>query len=54
MRQHESIEHEPEYDGGRDRMRWWGWLLIGVGALVLATTARELPAIRRYVNMKRM
>lgn len=35
-------------------MSWWIWALIGVGGAALVITARELPAIRRYLKMRKM
>lgn len=50
-------KRESSSEGGR-AMSWWLWeiiVLAGVVMLVvLAVTARELPAIRRYLRMKSM
>jgi hypothetical protein len=39
-------------------MSWWLWQIIALGGavllVVLAVTARELPAIRRYLKMRSM
>lgn len=35
-------------------MSWYAWLLIVVGAVGVFVLLFELPAIRRYLRMKKM
>lgn len=39
-------EDELDFSGGRQRVAWWAWLLMGVGAMALVVSNDHLDAIR--------
>jgi len=35
-------------------MRWWSWLLVGIGVIVVGALAAGASDIARYLRIRRM